>query len=203
VERSARFVAVLLLRHGGTVADEFSENRDRLFAGIIEPINTYAVIVVGVFRDLEYIGRSAVVKFHGQRIRREHVVGDVAAPLSSDVFICHCVRGVCRTDRRQNYNRYQPKVFHGTTLSLLESPQALYVKRDAARAGRTRRSRGLVRLRTAVNRPTKVVVWIDCLALALFGLPAVHRAETQRRARPARALDSPRGRHYHASHEPT
>jgi hypothetical protein len=32
VERSAWFVAVLLLRHGGTVANEFSKNRDRLFA---------------------------------------------------------------------------------------------------------------------------------------------------------------------------
>jgi len=28
VERSARFVAVLLLRHFGIVADEFGENRD-------------------------------------------------------------------------------------------------------------------------------------------------------------------------------
>jgi hypothetical protein len=35
VERSARFVAVFLLRHGGPVADEFSESCDRLFAGII------------------------------------------------------------------------------------------------------------------------------------------------------------------------
>src|SRR3974377_1330127 len=81
MERSARFVAVLLLRHGGSVAAEFSENRDRLFAGIVEPINTYAVIGVGVFRDLEHICRSAVVEFHGQSIRREDVVGDVTAPL--------------------------------------------------------------------------------------------------------------------------
>ena len=58
MERSARFVAVLLLRHGGRVADEFSENRDRRFAGTVDPINTYAVVGVGVFRDLEHIGRS-------------------------------------------------------------------------------------------------------------------------------------------------
>ena len=38
----------------------------RLFAGIVKPINTYAVVGVGVFRDLEHIGRSVVVKFHGQ-----------------------------------------------------------------------------------------------------------------------------------------
>ena len=63
------------------------QNRDRLFAGIVEPINTYAVVGVGVFRDLEHIGRSVVVKFHGQRIRREDVVGDVTAPLSGDVFM--------------------------------------------------------------------------------------------------------------------
>ena len=96
VERSAWFVAVLLLRHGGTVADEFSKNRDRLFAGIVEPINTYAVIGVSIFRDLEYIGRSAVVKFHSQGIRREDVVGDVTAPSSGDVLICGRVGGVCR-----------------------------------------------------------------------------------------------------------
>ena len=77
MEGSARFVAVLLLRHLGSVADEFSENGDRLFAGIVQPINTYAIIGVGVFRDLEHIGWSAVVKFHSQRIRREDVVGDV------------------------------------------------------------------------------------------------------------------------------
>jgi hypothetical protein len=33
MERSARFVVVLLLRH--IAAAEFSENRDRLFAGIV------------------------------------------------------------------------------------------------------------------------------------------------------------------------
>jgi len=71
MERSARFVVVLLLRH--LAAAEFSENRDRLFA-IVEPIDTYAVVGVGVFRDLEHIGRSVVVKFHSQRIRREDVV---------------------------------------------------------------------------------------------------------------------------------
>jgi len=47
MERSARFAAVLLLHHGGSVADEFSKNRDRLFAGTVEPINTYAVVAVG------------------------------------------------------------------------------------------------------------------------------------------------------------
>ena len=93
MERSARFVAVLLLRH--LAAAEFSENRDRLFA-IVEPIDTYAVVGVGVFRDLEHIGRSAVMKFHGQRIRREDVVGDVTAPLSGDVFIFNRVGDVCR-----------------------------------------------------------------------------------------------------------
>src|SRR5262249_49578164 len=84
MEGSARFVVVLLLRH--LAAAEFSENRNRLFAVIVEPINTYAVVGVGVFRDLEHIGRSVVVKFHGKRIRREDVVGDVTAPLSGDVF---------------------------------------------------------------------------------------------------------------------
>src|SRR3974390_2389310 len=74
MERSARFVAVLLLYHGGSVADQFSKNRDRLFAGTVEPINTYAVVAVGVFRNLEHIDRSAVVKFHGQRSRRKDVV---------------------------------------------------------------------------------------------------------------------------------
>ena len=86
------------------------QNRDRLFAGIVESINTYAVIGVSIFRDLEHIGRSAVVKFHGQRIRREDVVGDVTAPLSGDVFICHCIGAACRTDRRQNCNRRDCKV---------------------------------------------------------------------------------------------
>src|SRR5262249_17547918 len=85
MERSARFVAVLLLRH--LAAAEFSENRDHLF-GSVEPINTNAVVGVGELRDLEHIGRSVVVKFHGQRIRRKDVVGDVAAPLSGNVFIC-------------------------------------------------------------------------------------------------------------------
>jgi hypothetical protein len=64
LEKSARFAAVLLLRH--LAAAEFSENRDRLF-GSVEPINTYAVVGVSVLRDLEYIVRSVVVKFHGQR----------------------------------------------------------------------------------------------------------------------------------------
>jgi len=68
MEGSARFVVVLLLRHR---------------------------LAVGVFRDLEHIDRSVVVKFHGQRIRREDVVGDVTAPLSSDVFICGRVGDVC------------------------------------------------------------------------------------------------------------
>ena len=85
MERSARFVAVLLLRH--LAAAEFSEDRNRLFV-FVEPIDTYAVVGVGVLRDLEHIGRSVVVKFHGQRIWREDVVGDVTTPLSGDVFIC-------------------------------------------------------------------------------------------------------------------
>ena len=42
MERSARFAAVLLLHHGGSVADEFSKNRDRLFAGAVEPISVAA-----------------------------------------------------------------------------------------------------------------------------------------------------------------
>ena len=50
MERSARFVVVLLLRH--RLAAEFSENRDRLFADSVDPINTYAVVGVVVFRDL-------------------------------------------------------------------------------------------------------------------------------------------------------
>jgi len=95
MERSARFVPLLLLRHGG-VTDKFSENRDRLLTGSVEPINTYAVVSVGVFRDLEHTGRSVVVKFHGQRIRREDIVGDVTAPLSGDVFICLRVGDVRR-----------------------------------------------------------------------------------------------------------
>ena len=92
MERSERFVAVLLLRH--LAAAEFSENRDRLFA-IVEPIDTYAVVGVGVFRDLEQIGRSAVMKFHCQRVWREDVVGDVTTPLSGDVFIFGRIGDVC------------------------------------------------------------------------------------------------------------
>ena len=84
MESSARFVAVLLLRHLATA--EFSENRDRFF-GSVEPLNTYAVVGVVIFRDLEHIGRSVVVKFHGQGIRREDVVGDITAPLPRDVLI--------------------------------------------------------------------------------------------------------------------
>ena len=84
MEGSARFVATPLLRH--LAAAEFSENRVRLFADSVDPINTDAVVGVVVFRDLEHIGRSVVVKFHGQRIRREDVVGDVTAPLSGDVL---------------------------------------------------------------------------------------------------------------------
>src|SRR3974377_1254028 len=98
MESSARFVAVLLLRHGGIVADDFSENRYRFFASIVEPINTYAVIGIGVFRDLEHISWSAVVKFHGQRIRREDVVGDITAPLSGNAFIFHIVAAFSPTD---------------------------------------------------------------------------------------------------------
>jgi len=93
MERSARFVAVLLLRHLATA--EFSENRDRLF-GSVEPINTYAVVGVGILRDLEHIRRSVVVKFHSQRIRREDVVGDVTTPLSGDVFVRRRACHVCR-----------------------------------------------------------------------------------------------------------
>ena len=55
MERSARLVAVLLLRH--LASGEFSENRVRLFADSVDPINTYAVVGVVVFRDLEHIGR--------------------------------------------------------------------------------------------------------------------------------------------------
>src|SRR5262249_54940614 len=96
MEGSARFVVVLLLRHSGLAAAEFSENRDQLFAISVEPIDTYALVRVGVFRDLEDIFRSGVVKFHGQPIRHEDVVGDVTAPLSGDVFICGGVGDVCR-----------------------------------------------------------------------------------------------------------
>jgi len=93
MERSARFVAAPLLRH--LAAAELSENRDQLFVAV-EPIDTYAVVGVGVFRDLEHVGRSVVVKLHGQRIRREDVVGDITAPLSGDVFICGRAGHVCR-----------------------------------------------------------------------------------------------------------
>jgi hypothetical protein len=119
VKSSARFIAVLLLRHLGIVANEFSENRNRLFARIVDPINTHAVISVGVFRNLEQIGGSGVVKFHGQGIWSEDVVCDVTAPLSGDVIIRRRVGHACRTNQRQNYNRYKPRAFHGTTLSLL------------------------------------------------------------------------------------
>ena len=95
MESSARFVLVLLLRHGGMATVEFSENHYQL-VGTVKPMNTYAVVGVGVLRDLEHIVRSAVVKFHGQGIRREDVVGDVTAPLSGDVFGCGRVGDVCR-----------------------------------------------------------------------------------------------------------
>src|SRR5713101_2509886 len=124
MEWSTRLVTVLLLRHGGSVADEFGENRDRLFAVTVEPINTYAVVGVGVFRDLEHIGRSAVVKFHGQRSRGEDVVGDITAPLPGDVVICRRVGDVCRAGRKQNCNRCKPRMFHATTLT--ENPRAAF-----------------------------------------------------------------------------
>ena len=86
MESSARFVLVLLLRHGGMATVKFGEGRYQL-VGTVKPMNTYAVVGVGVFRDLEHIGRSVVVKFHGQGIRREDVVGDITAPLPRDVLI--------------------------------------------------------------------------------------------------------------------
>ena len=43
----------------------------------VEPIDTYAVVGVGLFRNLEHIFRSGVMKLYGQRIGREDVVGDV------------------------------------------------------------------------------------------------------------------------------
>src|SRR4029077_5739163 len=65
--------------------------------------------------------------------------------------------------------------------------------------GGGKRRAGMIHIitRTAVNRPTNVVFWMDCnvvfwmdcLVPALFGLRAGHHAETQRRARPARVLD--------------
>ena len=94
MESSARFAAAPLLRH--LAAAELSQNRVRLFADSVDPINTNAVVGVVVFRDLEHIGRSVVVKFHGQRVRREDVVGDVTAPLSGDVFGCGRVGDACR-----------------------------------------------------------------------------------------------------------
>src|SRR6516162_11319946 len=112
MESAARFVLVLLLRHGGMATVEFGEGRYQL-VGTVKPMNTYAVVGVGVFRDFEHIGRSVVVKSHGQGVRREDVVGDVTAPLSGDVFICGRVGDVCRTDRKQNCNRCKPKIFHG------------------------------------------------------------------------------------------
>src|SRR5262245_57750834 len=39
----------------------------------VKPMNTYAVVGVGVLRYLEHIVRSSVVKFHDQSIRREDV----------------------------------------------------------------------------------------------------------------------------------
>ena len=96
IEGPARLVAILLLRHRDWIAAEFPENRDRRFAGTVYPIDPYTVIGVGVFRDLERIGWSAVVKFHSQGIRREDVVGDVTAPLSGDVFGCGRVGDACR-----------------------------------------------------------------------------------------------------------
>src|SRR6516164_962217 len=50
MESAARFVVVPLLRHSGLVTAELSENRDQLFVAV-EPIDTYAVVGVGVFRD--------------------------------------------------------------------------------------------------------------------------------------------------------
>ena len=94
MESSARFVAVLLLRH--LVTAEFSENRDRLFAISVDPIDTHAVFGVGELRDLEHIVRSAVMKLHGQRIRREDVVGDVTTPLSGDVSYVVALAMFCR-----------------------------------------------------------------------------------------------------------
>src|SRR5215469_9729931 len=93
MESSARFVLVLLLRHGGMATVEFSEGRYQLVS-TVKPMNTYAVVGVGVLRDLEYIGRSVVVKFDGQRIWGEDVVGDVTAPLSGDVFRWRCLPSV-------------------------------------------------------------------------------------------------------------
>ena len=65
MESSARFVAVLLLCHGGMATVEFSEDHYQL-VGTVKPTNTYAFVGVGVLRDLEHIVRSAIVKFYGQ-----------------------------------------------------------------------------------------------------------------------------------------
>ena len=43
MESSARFVVVLLLRHGGMATVEFSEGHYQLVA-TVKPINTYAVV---------------------------------------------------------------------------------------------------------------------------------------------------------------
>src|SRR5262249_39721701 len=94
MESSARFAVVLLLRHGGLVAAEFSEDHYQL-VGTVKPRNTHAVVSVVVPRDLEHVGRSVVVKFHSQCIRREDVVSDVTTPLPGDVFICGRVCDFC------------------------------------------------------------------------------------------------------------
>ena len=127
MERSARFVAVLLLRHLATA--EFSENRDRLF-GSVEPINAYAVVGVGVFGDLEHIGWFAVVKFHSQRIRRKDVVGDVTAPLSGDVFIRRRVGDLCcqYPTRKKRNKSLEPS-------ALVQLPGLFHIVRPAARGG--------------------------------------------------------------------
>ena len=74
--------------------------KSKRIAAARSQIRTYfskvAVVGVGVFRDLEHIGRSVVVKFHRQRIRREDVVSDVTTPLPGDVFICGRIGSVCR-----------------------------------------------------------------------------------------------------------
>jgi len=100
MESSARFAVVLLLRHGGLVAAEFSEDHYQL-VGTVKPRNIYAVVSVVVPRDLEHVGRSVVVKFHSQCIRREDVVSDVTTPLPGDIFICCRVGRVCRQSNPQ------------------------------------------------------------------------------------------------------
>src|SRR6516164_270379 len=100
MESSARFAIVLLLRHGGLVAAEFSEDHYQL-VGTVKPRNMYAVVSVVVPRDLEHVGRSVVVKFHSQCIRREDVVSDVTTPLPGDIFICCRVGRVCRQSNPQ------------------------------------------------------------------------------------------------------